>query len=393
MSNRHKHVIVGGGFSGLRAARLLANNADISVTVINPQLNFEYHGSLYRSANGFSPLETVIPYREIFKDTDIDYVQDFMVDLEPSTKVIKLLSGREMSYDSVTLALGYEPEYFGIPGMREFSKTLYSLADALDLRKSLTELAVSSFHKIAPARVIVVGGGPTGIETAASIAHLFKLATGDSRVEVRLIEAQPQILSALGTDFAELVMDSLSGAVTINCGLKVIRASKQSLYIAGDQPLPYDVLIWTAGSSANSYFRQRTDLFEVDRNGRVVVNQNLMAPHDLMYVIGDSAAVKFSGTAHAAIQMGEYVAGHLPANLNGHSMTQFKPTQPNYAVPTGHNTAVAMHEGEIVTGEEGWQLRRQLDLVALSQISSEDVARSHWLKGDSLASMFNLAQK
>ena len=63
MSDTHKHVIVGGGFAGLRAARLLANRDDVTVTLINPQSNFEYHGSLYRSANGYSPLETVVPYR------------------------------------------------------------------------------------------------------------------------------------------------------------------------------------------------------------------------------------------------------------------------------------------------------------------------------------------
>ena len=63
---KHKHVIVGGGFGGLRTARLLANRDDVEVIVVNPQANFEYHGSLYRSANGYSPLETVVPYREIF---------------------------------------------------------------------------------------------------------------------------------------------------------------------------------------------------------------------------------------------------------------------------------------------------------------------------------------
>ena len=105
----HKHVIVGGGFGGLRVARLLANRDDIALTVINPQANFEYHGSLYSSANGFSPLETVIPYREIFGHTNITYVQDFMVDSNPVTKRLQVLSGQDIGYDSVTLALGYEP--------------------------------------------------------------------------------------------------------------------------------------------------------------------------------------------------------------------------------------------------------------------------------------------
>ncbi|MBC7546230.1 FAD-dependent oxidoreductase, partial [Candidatus Saccharibacteria bacterium] len=311
MSKMHKHVIVGGGFGGLRAARLLANRNDISVLVISPQSNFEYHGSLYRSANGHSPLETVIPYRDIFRDTNIEHLQDFMVDIDPVAKRIKLLSGNGIRYDSVTLALGYEPEYFGIPGMREFSKTLYSLADALELRRALTQLAIKSFHKEAPARVIIVGGGPTGIEVAASIPYLFQLVAGDSRVEVSLVEAQPQILSALGTNFAQLVAESLGNKVAISCNQKVIRASKQLLHTANSEPLQFDMLIWTAGSSANSYFRQRTDLFEVDRKGRAIVNNELMTIYDSMYIIGDSAAVEFSGTAHAAIEMGAHVANHI----------------------------------------------------------------------------------
>jgi NADH dehydrogenase len=271
MMNKHKHVVVGGGFSGLRIARLLANRDDIEVIVINPQSNFEYHGSLYRSANGTSPLETVIPYREIFKETNIEYRQDFMIDINPAAKRLKLLNGGELAYDSVTLALGYEPEYFGIPGMREFSKTLYSLADALELRKSLKELAEKGFHRSIPARVLVAGAGPTGVEVAASIPYFFELITGDRRVEVVLI------LSALPEEFAKVTEQSLAGNIDICCNQKVIRATKELLHVANGPSLPFDILVWTAGSSANTYFRQRSDLFEVDRKGRVIVNEYLQA--------------------------------------------------------------------------------------------------------------------
>jgi NADH dehydrogenase len=388
MSDKHTHVIVGGGFSGLRAARLLANQPNIQVIVVNPQANFEYHGSLYRSANGYSPLETVVPYREIFQDTTIQYRQDFMVDIDPASKHIKLLSGDQLHYDSATLALGYEPEYFGIPGMREFSKTLYSLADALALRNSLTELATKSFHKLAPARVLVAGGGPTGVEVAASIPYFFELVTGDSRVEVVLIEAQDRILGSLDEDFSSTVQQSLVGDIQIQCGQKVIRATKQLLHVADSPPLPFDILIWTAGSSANAYFRQRPDLFDVDHKGRVLVNQYLQTKYDSLYVVGDSAAIQYSGTAHAAIEMGAYVATCVSAGLQGQECSEFQPSRPNYAVPTGHNTAVAMQGDSLLTGSEGWQLRRSLDLEALSLIAPEAVARSHWHKGESLASMF-----
>ncbi|MBC7708156.1 FAD-dependent oxidoreductase [Polaromonas sp.] len=389
MSVIHKHVIVGGGFGGLRAARLLANRDDMSVLVINPQLNFEYHGSLYRSANGYSPLETVIPYREIFRDTNIEYLQDFMIDLDPATKHIKLLSGKVIYYDSLTLALGYEPEYFGIPGMREFSKTLYSLADALELRKALTVLATKGFHKAAPARVIVAGGGPTGVEVAATISHFFELITGDSRVNVILVEGQSRLLGSLPEDFALRVKDCLGNKVKVLCGKKVIRASKESLYIADSAALSFDLLIWTAGSSANSYFRQRSDLFEVDHKGRVLVDHNLLTTHDSVYVIGDSASTEYSGTAHAAIEMGTFVASHLQAVLESRSVPCFKATQPSYAVPTGHDTAVAIQDGMIVSDSKGWVSRRQLDLSALSLIAGEDVAYAHWQKGENIATIYD----
>lgn len=391
MADKQRHIIVGGGFSGLRAARLLANHDGLEVTVVNPQANFEYHGSLYRSANGYSPLETVLPYREIFQDTNIQYRQDFMVDIDPSSKHIQLLSGDKLFYDSATLALGYEPEYFGIPGMREFSKTLYSLADALELRRSLAELAKKSFHKLAPARVLVAGGGPTGVEVAASIPYFFELVTGDSRVEVVLIEAQNRILGSLPDDFSTSVAQSLAGTVEVRCGQKVIRATKQLLHIADSPPLPFDILIWTAGSSANAYFRQRPDLFDVDHKGRVLVNQFLQTQHESLYVVGDSAAVEYSGTAHAAIEMGAYVASSVTASLQNQELVRFQPSRPNYAVPTGHDEAVAMQGDEMLTGSQGWQFRRKLDLDALSLIAPEAVAQSHWQKGESFASMFKQA--
>lgn len=383
----HRHIVVGGGFSGLRVARLLANRGDVEVLVINPQSNFEYHGSLYRSANGTSPLETVIPYREIFHDTNIQYVQDFMIDIDPAAKQLKLLTGRVLTYDSVTLALGYEPEYFDIPGMREFSKTLYSLADALELRKSLKLLAEQSFHRSAPAKIIVAGAGPTGLEVAASIPYFFELLTGDRRVEVTLLEGQKQILGGLPEDFSHAVQESLDDIITVHCDQKVIRATKQLLHVADGPSLPFDLLIWTAGSSANSYFRQRPDLFESDRKGRAVVDQFLCTHHDSVYVTGDSAAVQYSGTAHAAIEMGSYVAEHIIAQLEGRDFPAFTPSAPPYAVPTGNQAAVAIVDGNIVRGEAGWQVRRQLDLQALQMIAAESVAQAHWQKGEALARM------
>ncbi|MBC7581534.1 FAD-dependent oxidoreductase [Aeromicrobium sp.] len=389
MSRKHKHIIVGGGFGGLRVARLLANRDDVDVIIVNPQANFEYHGSLYRSANGTSPLETVIPYREIFADTNIEYRQDFMIDIDLKAKRIKLLSGNSLDYDTVTLALGYEPEYFGIPGMREFSKTLYSLADALELRRSLKYLAEISFHKSTPARVIVAGGGPTGIEVAAAIPYFFELITGDRRVEVTVIEAQQRILGALTEEFSRTVEKSLGSAISIRCGQKVIRATKQMLHIADGPSMPFDIVVWTAGSSANSYFRQRPDLFEVDRKGRAIVDQHLQPTDKAAYVIGDSAAVQYSGTAHAAIEMGGYVAHKISNDLAGKESSVFEPTEPAYAVPTDHVSAVAMDGPKLLAGGQGWELRRKLDLEALTLIMPEAAARSHWLSGESLANMFS----
>lgn len=311
-----------------------------------------------------------------------------MIDIDPSAKRIKLLSGSELSYDTTTLALGYEPEYFSIPGMREFSKTLYSLADALELRKSLKRVAENSFHKTAPARVIVAGGGPTGVEVAASIPYFFEIVTGDRRVEVTLIEAQERILSSLPLEFSRLAERSLAGLVDIHCSKKVIRATKELLHIADGPSLPFDILVWTAGSSANSYFRQRPDLFEVDQKGRVMVNKHLQARDKAIYVIGDSASVQYSGSAHAAIEMGGYVAGQIIATVEDKDHHIFKPTEPHYAVPTEHESAVASKGGELFIDSQGWQIRRQLDLDALLQIMPKEVAHSHWQKGESLASIF-----
>lgn len=385
----HKHVVIGGGFSGLRIARLLANRDDIEVTVVNPQYNFEYHGSLYRSANGFSPLETVVPYREIFRDSNVRYVQDFMTDILPTEKRLKMLSGLEIKYDSATLALGYEPEYFGIPGMREFSKTLYSMPDALELRKTLKQVAENSFNKSTPARIIVAGGGPTGIEVAASIPYFFELITGDRRLEVILVEAQKRILSGLSEEFSTMVTKSLENKVEIRCNQRVIRATKESLHISESNALKFDVLIWTAGSSANSYFRQRPDLFDVDTKGRVIVDEHLRSKHESLYISGDSASIEYSGSAHAAIEMGEYIANDVIATLQKKRHVEYKPTKPNYAVPVGHKSAVASDGDLLVDQESGWDIRRKLDLEALLLIAPNEVAREHWTKGENIATLIS----
>jgi NADH dehydrogenase len=138
-------VVVGGGFGGVKTALELANKQNIQVTLIAPTGNFEYHGALYRSATGRSPLEVVIRIADIFSSCkNITFVLDAVVSIDEKRNMLVGSTGIVYDYDAVVFAMGNQVNYFGIEGMADYAATMTTVPAAIDLRTRLVGLAKNS---------------------------------------------------------------------------------------------------------------------------------------------------------------------------------------------------------------------------------------------------------
>lgn len=393
MSEHHKKKIltVGGGFASVKFALEMANEPNYEVTLIAPHDQLEYHGALYRSATGRSPLEVVIPFREIFKDMPhVTVVNDFMTELRAQTKDIKCLSGEVYSYDELVLGIGYEKEYYGIRGAREHSQSMYTIFDTIALRNIMRDLFVKKAGK--SSRVVVIGAGPTGLEVAGDTKTFAKLVAEAhnieaTNVEVTVVDRAERLLPMLKEEVSEAALQRLHDlGIRFVGGAVVDHCSSRHVCLADGTLIDADIVVWTAGNRANTFFERYPSIFTLDPRKRVLVNEYMQANSPDIYVLGDAASTQYSGMAQTAIYDAVQLAANFKRYARGDDALMYEPQQPVYVVPIGPDWAVAQKGEEVLIGDAGWDIRRQADYMVLSSFLPEDLAKIHWQKGMQLAS-------
>lgn len=389
MGTRKKVVIVGGGFAGVKTALELSNDTNFDVTLITARSRFEYHGAMYRSATGKSPLEVVVPMAEIFKDSlNVRVELDTVAELRPQTREVEGESGQSYSYDYLVMAVGYVVNYFNIPGMALYAETMYSITEAIKLRHRL----VGAFRnaKNSPLNISVIGAGPTGVEIASDINNFAELVASrhgiqQLEVKVRLIEAGARVLGGLSEESSRVAQKRLQELdVELCLNTKVTRCTKHSVHTE-DEKLPSDITIWTAGNKANPLFEYYPDLFSLDTHGRVVVGEYFNANSPNIFVIGDAASTPYSGMAQTAIHNAIALAANLKRVARGQHQVTYKPKKPAYVVPIGGEWALLETDDGIKYGDEGWKARREADLWVLENFLVYTLANKHWQSGDRYA--------
>ena len=388
-----KHiVIVGGGFASVKLALELSRDPHFEVSLISPHDQLEYHGALYRSATGRSPLEVVIPFREIFGDEpSINIINDFATDLRAQTKEIKCQSGRVYSYDALVLGLGYEIEYFGIRGMREHAQSIYTIFDTITLRNKLRDKLIQKAGQ--QCHIVMIGAGPTGIEVASDMGFFANLVAEKHGVpasipKVTVVDRAPRVLPTLLPEVSEIASARLNelGVETL-LNIEVDHCTSKHLCLKTGNPLPADVVVWSAGSRANSFFERYPDIFTLDPKKRVVVNEYMQANSPDIYVVGDSASTQYSGMAQTAITDAIQLADNFKRFSEGQPIEEYSPKQPVYVVPIGHEWAVAQVGETISSGSEGWKIRRDADRFVFDSFLPTELAEKHWQKAFQIATI------
>ncbi len=367
-----KHVvIVGGGFAGVRLARKLRHQKDISVTLINTNPDFRYSPALYRAATGNKMGTARLPLEWMLLDSsNIDLVIGTVTGFNPAHKMIKLEDGSVYEYDFVVFAVGSITTYFNIEGLHEHSFGIKS-ADEVNILRAHLHNKISSRSE-EEANYVIVGGGPTGVEVAGSFGgYLKRIAKKHHhhahKVSIYLVEAAPRLLPQFPERASKLIAKRLAvQGVKVLVNTAVQRETINELRTSNSKIKTHTV-IWTAGVATNPFYAAQGNTFEFGKGGKIVVNQHLEAlPH--VYVIGDNALTKYSGTALTAIWHANFVAKDIVRRMHGRKRPPQHERRSVHVVPAGHKWAIMEYGPIVLQGRIISLVRMAADYLGYSDV-------------------------
>lgn len=382
-------VIVGGGFGGVKAALSLANKPGFSVQLISDNTHFEYHGALYRSAVGRSPMEVVIPLKSIFEDSNVDVVLDSVSSIDHAKKHLVSAHGTVYPYDKVIFALGNTVNYFDLDGMRQHTETMHDISSTVKLRHRLVDLFKA--RRKDPVRIIIVGAGASGVELAGEIPAFARLVAkrygvAATKPKVILIDGSDRVLSILSPKASAKTAQRLTAlGVEIHLNTQVASCESGKICLTAGN-LNTDLIIWTAGSKPVDFYKNNPAAFTLGRGGRVVVDENLR-PRGLkdVFVIGDNADTKYSGMAQTAIHQAAFVCRNIIRQTKKQALKPYKPQKPVYVVTVGQKWAVVERGRTVFSGQRGWLVRRQADLAIFKNFQPYERAIKTWRHANKLS--------
>ncbi|TGT44505.1 NAD(P)/FAD-dependent oxidoreductase [Mesorhizobium sp. M8A.F.Ca.ET.165.01.1.1] len=333
---RHHLVVVGAGFGGLEFTRALAG-APVRITMIDKRNHHLFQPLLYQVATtALATSEVAWPIRHLLrKRKDVTTLLANVTGVDRTGKRVVLDDGSAVAYDTLVLATGARHAYFGHDEWELFAPGLKTLEDATTIRRRILLAFEQAEREPDPARrqalltIAIVGGGPTGVELAGTIAELAhdtlrgEFRNIDTRqTRVVLIEAGDSILANFApklSNYAGKALERLG--VVVELGRAVTRCDAEGV-VFGDTVLPARTILWAAGVAASPAAEWLGA--NADRAGRVLVEPDLSVPGSPeIFVIGDAALVlrpdgrPVPGVAPSAKQEGRHVAATVRARLAG----------------------------------------------------------------------------
>jgi NADH:ubiquinone reductase (H+-translocating) len=320
-------VVLGAGFGGLEFCKHF-HRPKTRVTLVDRKNHHLFQPLLYQVATaGLSATEIAQPVRAIFSDRpDITVLLDTVVDFDLANKKV-LLEENTLDYDYLVLALGSCTGYFGHPEWEQFAPGLKTLDDALRIRSRVL-LAFEKAENQAEAAerekllsIVIVGGGPTGVELAGAFAELARTVLkrdfrhiDPSQARIILIEGAPNVLSFLPPDLQESAKRQLEGlGVHVRAGTRVKDIRDGEVELQDGEIIRAGTILWTAGVSATPLTKKLG--VELDKAGRVKVNPDCSLPgRPEVFAVGDMAILmqengkQVPGVSPAAMQEGRHVA-------------------------------------------------------------------------------------
>lgn len=381
-------IIVGAGFGGLFAARALANKP-VDVMLIDRNNFHTFTPLLYQVATcALDPSEIAYPVRTIFrKDRNIRAVLGSVIEIDYASKVVAVQVGEQIlheAYDYLILATGSVPTYFGQDAFRENSLELRTLSDAVNLRNHILSLFEQATWvedeavRNAMTTIVVVGGGPTGLETAGAIFELYNHVLNreylhrDLSTRVILVEMQPYLLAPYPDDLRQAALEQLQSlGVEVRLGSPVEEVAQDHVTLADGTVIATHTLVWAAGVKG-SPLAEMMDV-PLERGGRlpisptteVVDRPGIYAVGDMTYLEDDSGQ-PYPMLIPVAQQQGELAAQNILAEIRGEEKRPFQYNDRGNMATIGRRRAVAWIYNKIqLRGYVAWLAWLALHLLTL----------------------------
>ncbi len=393
MGEKHRVVILGGGFGGLAAAQKL-KRVPVEVTLIDRRNFHLFQPLLYQVATGsLSPGEIAAPLRGVLsRQKNTCVLLGEAVDVDPQAKRVILRDGAAFEYDSLIVATGTQTSYYGNDSWREWAPSLKSVEEA-------AERAATPEEARAWLTFVIVGAGATGLELSGALAeianetlrHDFR-KINPQEARIILMEGAPRVLGPFPED-----LSAKAEKLVTHLGVEVIKGVMVTNIDAGGvtfkrgdshETLAAKTVLWAGGVTATAFGRklaERTNS-ESDRGGRIKVNRDLTVPNfPDIFIIGDLAhAVDEKGTplpgvAQVAMQGGAYAVKVIRARLEG----QREPPPFHYfnkgeMAVIGRASAVANIFGVHVSGLLAWLMWLFIHLIYIVEFQSRIMVFIQW---------------
>jgi NADH:quinone reductase (non-electrogenic) len=359
-SDRPHVLILGGGFGGLYAARGLGK-APVRVTVVDRRNHHLFQPMLYQVATAaLNPSDIAAPIRSVLrKQSNTEVLLAEVTSVDTTERRVHFADGWSSKYDYLIVATGARHSYYGHDEWEPLAPGLKSLEDAVEIRQRVLLAFERAERETDPVRrhayltFVVVGGGPTGVETAGAVAELRRYALrrdfrhiDPGEATVLLLEGGPRLLTAYPqslSDKAKLELRRLGVEVRTETMVTDIRPGSVS---AAGWTIPTQTVIWAAGNVASPILKSLNT--PLDNVGRAIVEPDCTIPgHPEIFVLGDAALFTHQeggplpGICPVAIQMGEYAARTIVGDLAGKPRRAFRYWDKGQLAVIGRGRAVA----------------------------------------------------
>jgi NADH:ubiquinone reductase (H+-translocating) len=408
MADRHRVVILGGGFGGLYAAQAL-KHAPVDITLIDKRNFHLFQPLLYQVATGsLSPGEIAAPLRSVLrKQKNTRVLLGDAVDLDPVAKRVMLRDGAQIGYDSLIVATGSQSTYFGNDRWASWAPALKTVEDATEIRQKIllafeaAERTSDREERRAWLTFVIVGAGATGIELAGALGeianHTLKnefrsIRPEDARIIV--IDRSARMLSTFSDDLSRKAEKQLLKlGARVRTGLTVTRVDQDGVTLetesGNEDHIASHTVIWAAGVAISDFGRQvakRTGA-ETQRSGQIKVAGDLTIPnYPDIFVVGDLASIigpdgkPLPGVAQVAMQGGAYAAKTIVQRVRGDK----RPAKPFHyfnkgdLAVIGRAAAIANIFGMHLSGLLAWLVWLFIHLMYLVEFQSRILVFVEW---------------
>ena len=388
-------LILGGGFAGIGAARAL-KKADAEVVLVDQHDYHTFQPLLYQVATALlEPSAVGHPLRDLFHDqSNVRVHLDEVTGIDLEQREVRFAELKPLTYDYVVLTLGAEVNFFGAEGAAEHAFPMYTLSDAVRVKEHVLakwEAAdkESDLAEDGGLHVVVVGGGPTGVESAGALAELYRNVFSEDypdlhseHARITLVEAAPSLFGMFHEDLQEYAKSALEErGVDILLGEIVESVEPTRVRLKSGTVLEAHTLIWGAGLQANPITASLG--LELEKGNRIGVEPDLRVPgHPEVFAVGDIAWITDSKTdevlpqlGSVALQSGEQAGKNIARLIDGKDTKPFRYHDKGTMATIGRGAAVVqMPRGRTLKGETAFLAWGAVHLALLS--TGEDRAKS-----------------